>query len=44
MTYITALGAEKVANVPFCATCNDNLAFDGCLAALAARTEQLMEI
>jgi hypothetical protein len=44
MTYITTFGAEKVANVPFCATCDDNLAFDGCLTALAARTEKLVEI
>lgn len=43
-TYITTLGAEKVANVPFCATCYDNLALDRCLTALAARTEELMEI
>jgi hypothetical protein len=44
MTYITTFGAEKVANVPFCATCNDDLALDGCLTAFAARTKKLMEI
>lgn len=38
-TYITTFGAEKVANMPLCATCHDNFALNGCLTALAARTE-----
>jgi hypothetical protein len=43
-THITTLGAEEVANMPFCSTSNNYLAFDGCLAALATRAEELMEI
>ena len=42
--YITAFGAEKVANMPFCATGNNDLALDGGLAALTARAKQLMKI
>lgn len=38
------MGAEKVAHVPFCATCNDDFALDGGLAALAAGTKELVEI
>jgi hypothetical protein len=33
-----------VANVPFCATCNDNFTLDGGLTALTAGTEELVEI
>jgi hypothetical protein len=43
-TYIAALGAEEVANMPFSAACHNNFSFNGCLAALAAGAEQLVEI
>jgi hypothetical protein len=43
-TYIATLGAEEVANMPFSTACHNNFSFDGCLAALAAWAEQLVEI
>jgi hypothetical protein len=43
-TYITALSAEEVSNMPFSATGYNNFSFNGRLAALAARTVQLVEI
>lgn len=41
---IAALGAEKVACVPFSATGDDDFAFNRRLAALAARGEEFVEI
>jgi hypothetical protein len=41
---IATLRAEKVASVPFRATRYDDFTLDGCLAALAARGEELVEI
>jgi hypothetical protein len=43
-TYVTALCAEEVADVPFCSTSNNYLAFDGRLTALTTRAEELMEV
>jgi hypothetical protein len=41
---IAALRAEEVAGVPLGAASHYNLAFDGCLARLAARAEHLVEV
>lgn len=41
---VAALRAEKVSDVPLRAACDNNLALDGRLAALAARREQLVEV
>jgi hypothetical protein len=41
---IATLRAEKVAGVPLRTTGDDDLAFDGRFAALAARREHLMEV
>lgn len=43
-TYITTFGAEEMTNMPFCSTGYNHFAFDGCLATLASRTEQFVEI
>lgn len=42
--WITALSAEEVAGMPFRTTCHDDFAFNGCLAALASRGEELVEV
>jgi hypothetical protein len=41
---ITTLCAEEMASMPLRTTSNDNLALDRCLARLAARGEELVEI
>lgn len=41
---ITALSAEKVAGVPLCTTCYNDLAFNGRFAALASWREELVEV
>lgn len=41
---ITALGAEKVPGMPFRTTRYNDFAFDGRLAALASRREELVEV
>jgi hypothetical protein len=41
---ITTLRAEEVTHMPLSATCHDDLALDGRLAALAAGREELVEV
>jgi hypothetical protein len=41
---ITALSAEKVAGVPLCTTCYNDLAFNGRFAALASWRKELVEV
>jgi hypothetical protein len=41
---VAALRAEEVTNVPLRTARDDDLSLDGCLAALAARREQLVEV
>lgn len=43
-TYITALCAEEVADMPFGTACYYHFSFNGSLAALATGAEQLVEI
>jgi hypothetical protein len=43
-TYITALRAEEVADMPFGTTRHYHFSFDGGLATLATGAEQLVEI
>jgi hypothetical protein len=42
--WITALSAEEMSGMPFCTASNDDFTFNGCLAALAARGEELVEV
>jgi len=41
---ITALGAEEVASMPLRTTCHNDLTFNRCLATLASRGEELVEV
>jgi len=42
--WVTTLGTEEMADMPFRSSCNNDLALDRCFAGTAARRKELMKI